>query len=78
MVPESFNMMSKDVATKLVGETLNVMELVEEKQTRMYSVSKDDISRQSTNHVTSFKSLQFTQSGKNAKVDIIPLLLCHG
>ena len=71
-------MMGKDVTAKLEGETLNVMELVEEKQTRIYSVSKDDCSRQSTNHVTNCKSLQFTKSGKNAKVNFFPHLLCHG
>ena len=65
------------MTAKLVGETLNVVELVKEKQTRIFNVSKDDCSRHSTNHVTDCKSLQFTQSGKNAKVNIFLLSQYH-
>ena len=70
-------MMSKDVTAKLEGETLNVVELVEEKQIRIFNDSKGDCSRQSTNHVTDCKSLQFTQSDKNAKVNIFPFPQHH-
>jgi len=68
LIPESFNSMSKDVTTKLVGQSLEVVEMVEEKQPRYFNISKDLGNRQSTNHVTDCKSLQFTSSGLKAEV----------
>ena len=68
LLPNSFNSMSKDVTTRLVGQSLEVVEMVEEKQPRTFNISKDSGNRQSTNHVTDCKSLKFTSSGLNAEV----------
>ena len=68
LVPESLDFMSKNVTTKLVGQTLDVVELVEEKQPRVFNLSKEWGDRQATNHVTGCKSLHFSPSGLNAEV----------
>ena len=68
MVPDAFDFMNKEFTNDLVGQSLAVVELVEEKQPRVFSMSTDWSGRQATNHVTGCKSLKFSPSGDNAEV----------